>query len=394
MWWPLVAVAALRSRTARRVLLAAALAARHPVRLADDVAYSVGVWSGIVAERTLAPLVPEISSWPGRRAAEQPVDACPRHRRLRSLRSQSVTIRLSVDRERWWAHVTDVAANIDGLVPVVKGNGYGFGRVGLAHAAVKIGPLLAVGTVHELEGLPECTPVVLTPTLRPPDSTDVVLTVANRRHVAALSGWPGRVIVKLESSMHRYGDGIELVEHAQSAGLRTVGVAIHPPLAGSEDDHRNDIVKPAPRHRSEPRRVGQPSRAGDVRRAPAARTATSCGPGRYLWLGDREALHLEADVLDARPVMAGAKVGYRLTTVDVDGTLVMIGAGSANGVAPLPDDASPFHFSRTRMALVEPPHMHTSMVIVPSGQPCPRVGDWVDLQRPLTLTTIDELLWK
>ena len=73
-WWPIVAVAALRSRTARRILLAAALAARHPVRLADDLAYSVGVWSGIVAERTLAPLVPEISSWPGRRAAAQAVN--------------------------------------------------------------------------------------------------------------------------------------------------------------------------------------------------------------------------------------------------------------------------------------------------------------------------------
>jgi mycofactocin system glycosyltransferase len=73
-WWPIIAVAALRSRTARRILLAAALAARHPVRLADDLAYSVGVWSGIVAERTLAPLVPEISSWPGRRAAAQAVN--------------------------------------------------------------------------------------------------------------------------------------------------------------------------------------------------------------------------------------------------------------------------------------------------------------------------------
>ena len=79
-----------------------------------------------------------------------------------------MTIRLSVDRERWWAHVTDVAESVEGLVPVVKGNGYGFGRVGLAHAAVKIGPLLAVGTVHEVAGLPECTPVVLTPTVRSP----------------------------------------------------------------------------------------------------------------------------------------------------------------------------------------------------------------------------------
>jgi hypothetical protein len=38
--------------------------------------------------------------------------------------------------------------------------------------------------------------------------------------------------------------------------------------------------------------------------------------------------------------------------------------------------------------------MHTSMAIVPSEQTCPQVGDWVDVQRPLTMTTIDELLWK
>ena len=304
-----------------------------------------------------------------------------------------MTIRLSVDRERWWAHVTDVAANIDGLVPVVKGNGYGFGRVGLAHAAVKIGQLLAVGTVHELAGLPECTPVVLTPTLRPPESTEVVLTVANRRHVAALSKWHGRVIVKLESSMHRYGDGIELVEHAQQAGLGTVGVAIHPPLAGSEDDHRNDIVNRLPD--IDPSLDVWVSHLAPATYAALPRSHRyKLRAGTSLWLGDREALHLEADVLDTRPVMAGAKVGYRLTTVDLDGTLVMIGAGSANGVAPLPGDRSPFHYSRTRMALVEPPHMHTSMAIVPSGQPCPRVGDWVDLQHPLTLTTIDELLWR
>jgi len=310
-----------------------------------------------------------------------------------------VTIRLSVDRDRWWAHVTDVAESVQGLVPVVKGNGYGFGRVGLAHAAVKIGPLLAVGTVYELEGLPgECTPVVLTPTLRPPDTTDVVLTVANRRHVAALAGWPGRVIVKLESSMHRYGDGIGLVEHAQHAGLRTVGVAIHPPLAGSEDDHCAEIVSKLPD--IDPSLDVWVSHLAPATYAALPRSHQyKLRVGTYLWLGDREALHLEADVLDTRPVMAGAKVGYRLTTVAVDGTLVMIGAGSANGVTTLPrengpGDTSPFHYARMRMTLVEPPHMHTSMAIVPTGQPCPAVGDWVDLQRPLTLTTIDELLWR
>ena len=103
---------------------------------------------------------------------------------------------------------------------------------------------------------------------------------------------------------------------------------------------------------------------------------------------------LEADVLDIRRVVRGDHVGYRLSPVAVDGTLVMIGAGSANGVVPLAGDLSPFHFARTRLALVEPPHMHTSMAIVPSEQTCPQVGDWVDVQRPLTMTTIDELLWK
>jgi hypothetical protein len=99
-----------------------------------------------------------------------------------------VTIRLTVDRERWWAHATAVAASIEGLIPVVKGNGYGFGRHGLAIAAVELSPVIAVGTVHELDGLPDgCTPLVLTPTLTPPDSTEVVLTVASQHHIDALA---------------------------------------------------------------------------------------------------------------------------------------------------------------------------------------------------------------
>ena len=43
--------------------------------------------------------------------------------------------------------------------------------------------------------------------------------------------------------MRRYGDGISLVADAQRAGLRTVGVAIHPPLAGDDDQHRVQIER-------------------------------------------------------------------------------------------------------------------------------------------------------
>jgi hypothetical protein len=65
VWWPFLVIAGVRSRRARLVLLLAMGAARHPVGVADDIAYSVGVWRGVLRERTVAPLLPEISSWPG-----------------------------------------------------------------------------------------------------------------------------------------------------------------------------------------------------------------------------------------------------------------------------------------------------------------------------------------
>jgi hypothetical protein len=304
-----------------------------------------------------------------------------------------VTIRLTVDRSRWWNHVTDVAASVSGLVPVVKGNGYGLGRAELGALAAKLSPIMAVGTVHELDAVPDdVTPVVLTPTLRPPGSTEPVLTVGSTEHIAALAGWRGRVIVKLVSEMRRYGGEIGLVADAQRAGLRTVGVAIHPPLAGDDDEHRAQIV----------RRLPEIDPSLDVwvsHLAPATYETLPAGHqyklrlGTYLWHGDREALQLQADVLGTRPVRAGERAGYRLTAVPGDGTLVMIGAGTVNGVRPLDDGRSPFHHAQQRLTLLEPPHMHTSMAFVPDGELCPGTGHWVDVQRPLTQTQVDELRW-
>jgi hypothetical protein len=46
------------------------------------------------------------------------------------------------------------------------------------------------------------------------------------------------------------------------------------------------------------------------------------------------------------------------------------------------------------MALIEPPHMHTSMTVVPVDDPCPSVGDRVDVQRPLITTMVDDVEWE
>jgi hypothetical protein len=38
--------------------------------------------------------------------------------------------------------------------------------------------------------------------------------------------------------------------------------------------------------------------------------------------------------------------------------------------------------------------MHASLVVVPTGAPCPVPGDHVDVQRPLTTTWPDTVLWR
>jgi len=84
-WWPAALGAALVSRRARRAVLAAAFVpplvdwfagdrALDPgtyvgLRLLDDLAYGAGVWAGCARERTLLPLMPDLTSWPGRRPA-------------------------------------------------------------------------------------------------------------------------------------------------------------------------------------------------------------------------------------------------------------------------------------------------------------------------------------
>lgn len=305
----------------------------------------------------------------------------------------AVTIRLTVRTAVWRAHVAQVVRSVDGLVPVIKGNGYGFGRPFLADIAAEFSDTVAVGTVHELAGLPDgLVPLVLTPTLRAPDTDRAVLTVGRREHVVALRHWGGRVVVKLESDMLRYGGDVGLIRQAQRAGLDVVGVALHPPLAGSDAERAEAIAV----------RLTEIDPALTVWVSHLAPTTYEGLPrshryrlrlGTALWHGDKSALHLDADVLDVRQVAAGTSAGYQLGPVPDDGHLVMVGAGTANGVTPLPDGRSPFHHQRTRLSLHEFPHMHTSMLFVPSGAPVPCVGDFVDLQRPLTMTLVDEYRW-
>ncbi|HXW34369.1 MAG TPA: mycofactocin biosynthesis glycosyltransferase MftF [Acidimicrobiales bacterium] len=85
VWWPVALAASLPSRRVRRVIAAAFVippliewVTRRPkmnpvrwcaMRVADDLSYGAGVWVGCWRERSLAPLLPDFSNWPGRSSA-------------------------------------------------------------------------------------------------------------------------------------------------------------------------------------------------------------------------------------------------------------------------------------------------------------------------------------
>lgn len=344
-----------------------------------------------------------------------------------------MTLRLTVAEDAWRAHLDALTTAVHGLVPVVKGNGYGFGRALLADIAAGFARSIAVGTVHEVYDVGALRfdeIVVLTPALTPalahartrttgtttPNAAhpelpgNVVLTVGCHAHVDALvaAGWRGPVNVKLASAMRRYGaepaELAALIAHVRTSGLEVRRALFHPPLVTGEFTGRQvvDAIAawlevldgpggPDPTVPLSTSHLDPATFAALVATHPHRRLELRLGTA--LWHGDKSMLHLGADVLDRRSVKASTPAGYRGRPAPADGTLVMIGAGSAHGVAPLADGSSPFHFARRRLTLHEAPHMHTSMAFVPAGEPTPAIGDLVDVQRPLITTLVDELVW-
>ena len=318
-----------------------------------------------------------------------------------------MTLQLSVDSAAWGRHVSETANSLGDLIPVVKGNGYGFGRPTLIEHAKKLSSDIAVGTIFEANDVPsDCRAFVLTPVgkVLPPAKNlakNNVLTIGAIHHVENLrdADWHGDVVIKLRSSMNRYGANPSelgaLIAAVHDAGLTQVGWSVHPPLDGWAQSHGaeiSDIISSVDSNLPWLVSHIDAENLANLRKTHVAREIR-VRSGTHLWLGDKSMFELNADVLDARPVKSGDVVGYRNITLHQDGTLVMVGAGTSHGVQLVGAELSPFHFNSTRLSLVEPSHMHTSMVFVPANQVAPKPGDMVDVQQPLTRVYPDIISW-
>ena len=125
-----------------------------------------------------------------------------------------MALTLDVDGDRWRAHLARLRDDHPGLVPVVKGNGYGFGVARLAEASDWLGvDTVAVGTYPEVPtaaGSFTGTVLVLTPwrPFEPAAYGDQVVHTVGRlddlRALAAREDAP-RVVLERETSMRRHG---------------------------------------------------------------------------------------------------------------------------------------------------------------------------------------------
>ncbi|MBB1511362.1 alanine racemase [Tessaracoccus sp. MC1679] len=338
-----------------------------------------------------------------------------------------MTLTLTIDRSRWQAHQRAILEDAPGLVPVAKGNGYGFGLRLLASESARLGvKTIAVGIAQEVPAVRaggfDGDIVVLSP-WRPFDDAatallhdpKVITTVSRAEDLRALaSAHPGvRVIVEIETSMHRHGLDPRTLTEQDFGPLTFEGWTIHLPANGSLDEAKR-LAGAGLGVRRGPVWVSHLS-VTDYR---VLRTAlgvrTHLRVGTRLWLGDKRAYATTATVLDVHRITSGSPLGYHGVKAPGNGWLVIVSGGTAHGVAmsaPTPQrslrqrgvtvaqgvlDAlgrslSPFTIGGRKRAFAEPPHMHSSMVFVPGSDAPAQVGDEVPVTTRMTTVTVDEI---
>lgn len=352
-----------------------------------------------------------------------------------------MSLTLTVDGPRWRAHLEDVARAHPGLVPVAKGNGYGFTLGRLARKAQWLAErghdvtTLAVGTYDELPAVASRWHgdlLVLTPwrpfvePVDPALARRVIHTVSRYDDLRdLLAAQPeARLVLEHTTTMRRHGmtdrelwrAGALLRKHP---GAEVEGVALHLPLQQGS-------------HLGEVNRILTSTVAADAGLTTAwvshltdaeLKTLSASWPdfafrpriGTSLWLGDRGALRVTATVLDVHPVERGDVFGYRGRTAPKSGHVLVVSGGTAHGIgleAPTGDQSvkaraatlarggldaigfvrSPYSIEGKQRLFAEPPHMQASMLFVPLGARVPEVGDEVDVRVRFTATMFDRVV--
>jgi Alanine racemase, N-terminal domain len=336
---------------------------------------------------------------------------------------------LYVDSARWFAHLGGVLGQHPGrIVPVAKGNGYGFTNEFLASVSSDLGvDAIAVGTIDEARRvLPRFGGLVLV--LRPHSPGDyvgdlplrVVFHAASREALEDLDG--RRVILQCATSI--YDGGMDLDELETLVPFLEEGVVEGYSLSLPLERHgagrqlaeiaawiewlRSAAVSPL---RVYVNHVSDTEIRALRGRYPDADIQARLGT--RLWLGDTTALHVTGTVIAVESVPRGGRFGYRQRRARADVNIVTVVGGTTHGVglqapkmargrerlktvsragmAALNLHMSPFSWKERRLWFAEPPHMSVSMLVVPKGVEPPSPGCLLPARLRYTTTRFDRV---
>lgn len=300
-----------------------------------------------------------------------------------------MTFSLTIDRKLFNKHLSATLEKFEksgaSVTPVIKGNGYGFGRRFLANEASALGiKRIAVGTVYELDqALTDFGDeiLVLEP-FNPQDSVAVsawekAMQLGAHRVIATISGphfaQASRVGIKKafiegKTSLHRFGvSAAEVLTllNTDHSNISVLGLSLHLPIADPVN------VKPAqletssnlnakntscrvieisswlnvftevfeklnlPLHLSvshvDPKDIEQLAKISKERNQ---NISLEVRLGTSLWLGEPKALEVTGTVLEIHEFTGDHEhVGYRQVDSHVNARLLIVSGGTAHGVA-------------------------------------------------------------
>lgn len=335
---------------------------------------------------------------------------------------------LHIDKHLWDAHIDSFNTQHHGLVPVIKGDGYGLGAARLAHEAARIGSqTIAVGTpseADEMRAVFNGEILILSPWQA--NQSRITGSVHTLSSIAALNAWQDQAPVVIEILTDTRRHGISRSEYGELAnligGLNCRGLAFHLPLTparsplemvSKEIDYLFENEIPA----------GTFGQAIWVSHIPLKDLASLRAKypsltfyervGTELWLGETRALKATATIVDRHRITSGERVGYRQRRVRKSGWLLVVSGGTQNGIgleSPPSDlstfgrvklilkallivagiQRSPYSFHGSRLLFAEPPHMQCSLLLF-SGKTPPELGASLDVTVRHTTTRFDTI---
>ena len=336
---------------------------------------------------------------------------------------------LHVDAEKWRTHLATVVANSEAqVVPVIKGNGYGFGKKVLAQEAKNLNlPVVAVATIAEAEEVQSVFPgeiLLLSPSAHS-DSEKVIHTISPHSSVFSAK-MPKKFLLELLSPIHRHGFSISDLGNAlnkYSKSGKCEGIAIHLPI-----DQKSSVVEWIDKNlRSITERgiatnefnnsvwVSHISENDLIKLTKNwPQIIWKIRIGTDLWLGDRGALKVKAQVLDLHAIQRPTRVGYRQYRIG-RGWLLVASGGTSHGIGleiatPKRDflsqvktltksflnlfgwNRSPFSWDGKKLEFVEAPHMHLSLLTL-KGKAAPKISSEIDVEVRFTATTFDQVVF-